>query len=76
MRLGLTPREWFLPTEKPNPIDDIREALQRATRGLSVFGYAGPMPVRLTLASAALNRGESPPIMGNLRFTFAPDGAR
>ena len=44
--------------------------------GLRVAYSAGPIPVDFTLASAALNRGESPPIMGNLRFTFAPDGAR
>lgn len=43
---------------KPDPIADIRAALDRATRGLSVLGFAGPIPVRFTLASAALNRGE------------------
>lgn len=63
---------WADLSRTSNPLDDIRAAMHRVVPALIPLGFAGPVPVDFTLASAALNRGEGP----KRRSLFAPRGAR
>jgi hypothetical protein len=55
-----TPLDWREMLPQSNPIADIQSAMERSLGSITLLGFRGPIPVDLTVASAALNRGEAP----------------